>query len=105
MGLLKLFLTFIPRIPLLIRLVANPRVPSRTKLILFLGIVYIILPTDLLPDFLPILGRADDFIVLVLSIYFFTTLGSKYLMQAAKKKDQEGSVIETTYHFIDDKTK
>lgn len=105
MGLLNLFLTLILRIPLLIRLVANPRVPFRTKLILVLAIGYIILPTDLLFDFLPIFGRIDDLIVLVLSIYFFTTLGSKYLIRAAKKKDEEGSIIETTYHFTDDKNK
>ena len=105
MGLLYLFLTLILRIPLLIRLVANPRVPFRTKLILVLAIGYIILPTDLLFDFLPIFGRLDDLIVLVLSIYFFTTLGSKYLIRAAKKKDEEGTIIETTYHFTDDKNK
>ena len=103
MALFNLLLTFILRIPLLIRLVANPRVPFRTKLILVLAIGYIILPTDLLFDFLPIFGRVDDLIVLVLSIYFFTNLGSKYLMKAAKEKDEEGSVIETTYHFTDDK--
>jgi uncharacterized membrane protein YkvA (DUF1232 family) len=51
---------------LLTRLVADPSVPrsARVRLSLLLG--YLALPFDLVPDFVPLLGYADDAIVVSL---------------------------------------
>jgi uncharacterized membrane protein YkvA (DUF1232 family) len=48
------------------RLAADPLVPKavRIKLLFLLG--YLLLPLDLVPDFLPLIGYADDVIVLAL---------------------------------------
>jgi len=48
---------------LLKRLLADERVPRRAKVPLVLLIPYLASPIDLIPDFIPVLGYADDAIV------------------------------------------
>jgi uncharacterized membrane protein YkvA (DUF1232 family) len=55
---------FIPdSIVLVRRLLADPRVTRRHKLLLGALIGYLALPIDLVPDFIPVAGQADDAIV------------------------------------------
>jgi uncharacterized membrane protein YkvA (DUF1232 family) len=63
---------FIPDCLLLMRrLLADPRVPRRRKLLL-LGLVgYLALPFDLVPDFIPVAGQLDDVIVVGLLLRAF----------------------------------
>jgi uncharacterized membrane protein YkvA (DUF1232 family) len=53
---------------LLRRLTADPQLPRgvRVRLVLLLG--YLLLPIDLVPDFIPVLGYADDAIVVALAL-------------------------------------
>jgi len=55
---------FLPNLVLLFRgLATDPRVPRRAKAALVVGGVYLAMPIDLVPDFIPIAGQADDAIV------------------------------------------
>lgn len=47
-------------VKLLARLVRDPRVPRRSKLVVGAAIAYVVSPIDLLPEFIPIVGLADD---------------------------------------------
>ena len=51
----------LPSAKLLYRLATDNRVPSRTRLLSLAALAYTLLPIDLIPDSIPILGKVDDF--------------------------------------------
>lgn len=53
---------------LLRRLAADPSLPRGVRLRLFLLVGYLLLPLDLIPDFIPVIGYADDAIVVALAL-------------------------------------
>ena len=64
----------------------DPLTPTQVRISLIAALAYLIMPFDLFPDFMPLVGFSDDFVALtaVLSIY------SKYMtpsirMRAAQK--------------------
>jgi uncharacterized membrane protein YkvA (DUF1232 family) len=58
---------FIPDCIVLVRrLLRDPRVPRRRKLLLVALIAYLALPFDLVPDFIPVAGQLDDVIIVAL---------------------------------------
>jgi uncharacterized membrane protein YkvA (DUF1232 family) len=58
---------FIPDcIVLLRRLLADPRVPRRNRVALWLLIGYLALPIDLVPDVIPVAGQLDDAVLVAL---------------------------------------
>jgi uncharacterized membrane protein YkvA (DUF1232 family) len=60
---------FIPDCIVLVRrLVADPRVHRRHKLLLGALVGYLALPIDLVPDFIPVAGHVDDVLVVVLAL-------------------------------------
>ncbi len=64
---LKENLLALPRLALLIpKLIADERVPTRTKLVLTGLGIYLVSPWDLIPDFIPVLGQLDDLVALLL---------------------------------------
>ena len=67
----------------------DPLTPTQVRISLLAALAYLIMPFDLFPDFMPLVGFSDDFVALtaVLSIW------SKYMtpsirMRAAKKLDR-----------------
>jgi uncharacterized membrane protein YkvA (DUF1232 family) len=44
----------------------DPRVPLALRLAMPLLVIYLLLPLDLIPDFIPIIGQVDDLIVIAL---------------------------------------
>jgi uncharacterized membrane protein YkvA (DUF1232 family) len=60
---------FIPDCILLTRrLLADGRVPRGPKLLLGALIIYVAIPIDLVPDFIPVIGHLDDAIVVALVV-------------------------------------
>jgi uncharacterized membrane protein YkvA (DUF1232 family) len=60
---------FIPDCIVLVRrLLGDPRVPRRHKLLLGAVVGYLALPFDLVPDFIPVAGQIDDALVVVLAL-------------------------------------
>ena len=53
-------------IRLIKRLAADPDTPRGVRIRLALLLVYLALPIDLIPDFIPVLGYADDAIIVAL---------------------------------------
>src|SRR5829696_4900307 len=58
---------FVPDCVVLVgRLLHDPRVPRRRKLLLALLAAYLASPIDLVPDFIPVAGQLDDAILVAL---------------------------------------
>ncbi len=55
-------------IRLLRRLAADPALPRGVRVRLWLLLGYLLLPFDLIPDFIPVLGYADDALVVALAL-------------------------------------
>ncbi|HVL80140.1 MAG TPA: YkvA family protein [Actinomycetota bacterium] len=64
-GMLKEAVRLLPdTIRLLRRLAADPSLPRGVRVRLWLLFAYLALPFDLVPDFVPVLGYADDAIII-----------------------------------------
>lgn len=50
------------------RLLLDPRVPRRAKITLGLAGAYVVSPIDLIPDIIPVIGWADDVILMMFAI-------------------------------------
>ena len=60
---------FVPDcIVLVTRLLGDPRVPRRHKLLLGALVGYLALPFDLVPDFIPVAGYLDDALLVALTL-------------------------------------
>ena len=98
------------RIPILIlKLLMDKRVPAKLKIVPLLAIVYTFLPTDLNPDFFPIIGLIDDLLILIISITVFLGLGSFSIVSKGNTEGPEtkpNEVITGQYRVVDhdDKT-
>jgi len=55
-------------IRLLRRLASDPEVPRGVRVRLWLLLAYLLSPIDLIPDFIPVLGYADDALVVALAL-------------------------------------
>jgi uncharacterized membrane protein YkvA (DUF1232 family) len=55
-------------IKLIGRLLKDPRVPRRAKITLGLAAAYVMSPIDLVPEVIPVLGWADDVIIVMFAI-------------------------------------
>lgn len=57
------------RITVLARMRNDRRLPWRARLVLFCVVGYALSPIDLIPDFIPVLGWLDDFVLLPFGIW------------------------------------
>ncbi len=78
----RAFATLIPDCIVLVgRLVRDPRVSRRRKLLLFALVGYLALPFDLVPDFIPGAGQLDDAVVVALALRSLLRSGGEPLLR------------------------
>jgi uncharacterized membrane protein YkvA (DUF1232 family) len=63
------------------RLLADPRVPWIRKAALAATIVYLAMPFDLVPDFIPIAGQLDDALIVALALRGLLRGAGEYLVR------------------------
>ncbi len=64
------------------KLFRDPRVSKATKfLIPGIAVAYLLLPVDIIPDFIPVLGQLDDVAIIALAIKFFIDMSPSWLVQ------------------------
>lgn len=67
------------------RLLRHPKTPWFAKAMLWLAIGYLLLPFDLIPDFLPIIGQLDDVIIIPLLLYLAVKFTPQSVIQACRQ--------------------
>ncbi|MDQ3783373.1 MAG: YkvA family protein [Actinomycetota bacterium] len=68
-GRLKELWLFLPQLlKLLYELLREPRVPPRNKAIVAVVAGYLLLPFDIIPDFIPFIGQADDLVLVAFAL-------------------------------------
>jgi len=92
---------------LIIKLMRDRRVPVRAKLIIPAAIVYILLPFDIVPDFVPVSGQIDDILVTLVAGAMFLSITPKdvlmeHLGRPASNKRRSGKIIDGEYRVLDD---
>ncbi len=80
----------------------DPRVPLRRKLVASLPFLYILLPFDLRPDWIPIIGWFDDVIALGIGItvLWWLTRGYRRKSPETKPPSEEDKTVEGKYRII-----
>jgi len=67
---------------LLYGLITDSRVNSVDKLVVAGAIAYILLPVDIIPDFVPFLGEVDDVFLLILALQRLISNAGRAVVQA-----------------------
>lgn len=77
--------------PKFIKALFDRNTPLAPKLFVLAAILYAIMPADIINDFLPVLGYADDIVMLPLLIYMANKSLEKYQIEESVI---DGEVIE-----------
>lgn len=68
-------LLFVPNLVLLCaRLMTDPRVPTKERVLVAGAIIYAFMPLDLIPDMIPFVGQIDDAYLIALSLLRLATV-------------------------------
>ncbi len=94
------------------RLMADGRVPRGLKLLIPASLLYLLLPIDFVPDFIPVLGQLDDIAVILLALRLFLALCPRILVEehlrhlssaeARPSQESPGRYIEGSYRVRED---
>ena len=64
----------------------HPQTPWVAKLFLSLAVGYLLLPFDLIPDFIPILGQLDDVVIIPVLLYIALLFIPKWIIQSCREQ-------------------
>ncbi len=67
-------------------LVKHPDTPRLAKFFFWLAVSYLLLPFDLIPDFIPVLGQLDDMVIIPLCIYIALRLTPAHIIAACRQQ-------------------
>jgi uncharacterized membrane protein YkvA (DUF1232 family) len=66
----------------------HPQTPLIAKVFLGLAVGYLLLPFDLIPDFIPVVGQLDDVVIIPLLVYIALLFIPKYIIQGCREQVQ-----------------
>jgi uncharacterized membrane protein YkvA (DUF1232 family) len=101
----------IKHVVLVWRLIFDKRVNLLLRSLVPLAVIYAIVPTDLVKDQVPVIGRFDDFIVFGLAVLFLIKLAPKHIVDehlgvkpaSNRPEDRDPqNVVDGSSRLIDD---
>ena len=66
------------------RLQKHPQTPKLAKALLWFAIGYLLMPFDLIPDFLPVVGQLDELVIIPILLYWALKLTPPDIIAACK---------------------
>lgn len=88
-------LTWFQKTKILWMVLFHRRTPLTAKATIAGGLLYGLLPFDLIPDFLPILGMADDATFLIFAFTIFLHLTKSLRKEMERRQDSSGDSSAT----------
>jgi uncharacterized membrane protein YkvA (DUF1232 family) len=88
---------------LALRLLRDPRVPIAAKVLFGGTVLYMLSPIDVMPDWIPVLGQADDLLVLMAGLNLFLKACPKWLVAEhedamdGRREDRFGNGTDDRY--------
>lgn len=67
----------------------HPQTPWPAKVCLWLAIGYLLLPFDLIPDFIPVLGQLDDVVIIPLLVYIALLFIPQDIIQSCREQAKD----------------
>jgi uncharacterized membrane protein YkvA (DUF1232 family) len=64
----------------------HPETPMLAKILLGLAVGYILLPFDLIPDFIPVVGHLDDLVIVPALVYAALKLIPPEIVESCRKE-------------------
>jgi uncharacterized membrane protein YkvA (DUF1232 family) len=90
---------------LVFRLLRDPEVPFYLKFVPALGLLYVIMPIDLITDFAPVIGQLDDITALIVGAKVFIELAPPHVvarhLREIQIQDGYQTVIEGNADVVD----
>ena len=71
------------------RVLKDARTPKIARTLLGLAIGYLLLPFDIIPDFIPVIGHLDDIIIVPLLVFLSLRLIPPEVIQECRAKAQD----------------
>jgi uncharacterized membrane protein YkvA (DUF1232 family) len=79
---MKNLLLFVPNLILLCgKLMVDPRVPAKERILVAGAIIYAFAPLDLIPDMIPFVGQVDDAYLIALSLLRLATVADPQVVR------------------------
>jgi len=97
------------KLPILFfKLLLDRRIPLKYKLLPALGVAYVILPFDIIPDMFPVFGVIDDILILAASVILFMIFGPIQKLTTSfkdtnihQKQSDSENIVEGEYRIIE----
>jgi len=70
------------------RALSHPETPWLAKLLLGAAVGYALLPFDLIPDFIPVIGHVDDLVIIPSLVWLAMRLIPPHVMTACRQQTQ-----------------
>lgn len=73
----------------------HPQTPWLAKVFLGLAVGYLLMPFDLIPDFIPVLGQLDDLVIVPLLFYLGVRCVPEHIVQQCRSEVAQATLDQT----------